>query len=179
MPLYLQRHTKPPVKSCLCYGFTDLNLDTKYTNEHLPAVIKRLDDLNFKHIYSSPLNRCSLLALDLAQHLNHKEIIYDTRLKELNFGDWEMMNWDDIYKLEEGKIWFQDYLNYKIPGGESLNELLFRAQDFLSEIDYKKDNILAVTHSGFIRAALIATDLIKREDAFSLRIDYGELVIIP
>ena len=41
---------------------------------------------------------------------------------EMNFGDWEMKNWDDI-PLEELNPWMQDFVNVRVSNGESFTDL--------------------------------------------------------
>jgi alpha-ribazole phosphatase len=61
--IYLIRHTTPAVARGICYGQTDLEVTGSFHEEaevirqHLPADIGP--------VYSSPLNRCTLLAKEL------------------------------------------------------------------------------------------------------------------
>ena len=93
MEIYLVRHTTPAVEKGICYGQTDLDVTESFITE--ANIIKEVLPLNIKHVYSSPLQRCS----KLAAHLFPDTIIQlRNDLMEINCGLWEMQRWDDIPK---------------------------------------------------------------------------------
>ncbi len=176
--IYLLRHTKPDVESGICYGVTDLELDPKGYKLDIEKAIGSVEDICFKAIYSSPLKRCRELAEAVAKPRQQQEqLVFDSRLKELNFGDWEMMLWDDIFLNAQSRDWFDNYIETATPNGESFRDMICRANSFLSDLEGENEgDILVVTHSGFIRAALVATNRATPSEAFEKRIEYGELV---
>ncbi|MFI3295921.1 MAG: alpha-ribazole phosphatase family protein [Rikenellaceae bacterium] len=176
--IYLLRHTKPDIESGICYGNTDLGLDPESSKSDTAKAIKSLEVKHFKTIYSSPLKRCTQLAKEVVNQTQQCDTVtVDPRLKELNFGDWEMMRWDDIFLSTEGKEWFDNYIEHPTPNGESFAELIGRAKSFLDEMMTEtEDDILIVTHSGFIRGALVAMNIATPSEAFDKKIEYGELV---
>lgn len=105
----------------------------------------------FDAVYSSPLNR----ALQTARILGY-EGKCDDRLREMNFGIFEGLSYSDILKRfpNEADNWARDYINYRIPKGESLMDVYERVTDFLYEISDKKGAILVITHEGVIKCAL-------------------------
>jgi alpha-ribazole phosphatase len=104
------------------------------------------------------------------------KIIIDNRLMEMNFGTWEMKNWQEISNSSEAQNWFNDYINVKCPGGESFMDLQNRVKDFLNMLKgYSKfKNPLIITHAGVIRAMYSITEMIPKE-SFNLNIGFGEL----
>ena len=81
-----------------------------------------------------------------------EKIVLDHRLKELNFGDWELQPWDQIYATSEGKYWMDHYLEAPCTGGESLPELHARVLSFIMHLDdLSCQQIAVVTHAGVIR----------------------------
>ncbi len=177
--IYLQRHTQPDIAPQTCYGVSDVGLHQDFEHFHLPNVIDRLSAFTFATIYSSPLRRCLTLAQRVKQQLNYRdEIEIDPRLKELNFGDWEMLTWDEIYNTPEGAEWFDDYINSPTLNGESFAQMVERAANFLDEVTPLEGDILVVTHSGFCRAAMVALGRSPIERAFEIEIGYGELIEI-
>ena len=118
--------------------------DAKYNKEILK-------DKEFQSIYTSPLKR----AVETSQILGYKAI-EDSRLKEINFGIFEGLSYDEITRKYpiEAKLWSEDFINYKIPKGESFMELYERVADFLYEVSHKSENTLVVTHEGVIKCAL-------------------------
>ncbi len=174
--LYLQRHTEPLIPKGICYGFSDIALVDEYRKRDLPKVLEALGGFSFSTIYSSPLYRCKRLATDIAQERGIKSVLFDDRLKEMNFGRWEMTPWDDIYQREQGKRWFADYINQKTDGGESFSDLLERAESFLDMVRQKDEETLVVTHSGFISAMMVATKEVKLDRIFDYKICYGAVI---
>ncbi len=174
--LYLQRHTQPNIESNICYGVSDIELHEAFEQTHLPPVLAQTEAICATKIYSSPLRRCRELALRICAQHGYDDLIIDERLMELNFGDWELVSWSEIFERAEGKAWFEDYLNCKTPNGESFAEMVLRAEAFLADLSTSSGNIIVVTHSGFIRAILVAVGRVSLQEAFDIKINYGELI---
>lgn len=105
----------------------------------------------FARVYSSPLIR----ATQTAELLGFTAET-DDRLREMNFGIFEGLTYQDItnrYPSETEK-WNGNYLNYRIPKGESLIDVYHRVCEFLSKVPETKDPILFITHEGVIKCAL-------------------------
>lgn len=172
--IYLIRHTKPNVKSGTCYGWSDLDVDISFNNE-LETIKQKISNLNNFKFYSSPLMRCSKLAKALA---NGNTIHYDERIKELNFGKWEGLEWDNIPE-EEMNIWGADYINNIVPEGESYSIMLERISDFWKNININEDSVI-VAHDGVIRAILYFLLEMKKENVFRINLEYGAVIkIVP
>lgn len=137
-------------------GWTDSKLTDKgILQAEIVCEKLKKEDLNL--IISSDLDRC----YKTAQIINKKhgiEIIQEFRLRELNFGKWEGLSYNEICKKysEESKCWERDYINYKLSEGESLVEMYDRVNRAYKDIlkRYEKGKILIVSHSGVIRAIL-------------------------
>ncbi|KGN78716.1 hypothetical protein HW49_07925 [Porphyromonadaceae bacterium COT-184 OH4590] len=170
--LYLVRHTRVNMPSGICYGSTDVELADTFEQE-LAILKSELKDIIFDRIYSSPLKRCASLAKSLDDN-----IVIDNRIREFDFGQWERKTWIDIYDLDEGKRWFDDYKNVCTPQGESLQMVLERVKEFIASLPNDFNNILIVTHAGIVRAFMILLDGISIEKAFETPIDYGRVVRI-
>ncbi len=165
MELILVRHTKVGVDG-VCYGFSDVNLADSFEYEK-EEVIKKLDFSN-SVVISSPSTRCTKLA-------NFISFDYriDERIKELNFGDWEMKRWDDISD-PEFDVWMNDYVNYKCPNGESLLDMKSRVEEFYQElISSKEKKLIIVTHSGVIRLFHHLINNVSLDKIFDFKVEYG------
>ena len=81
-------------------------------------------------LYSSPLQRCVLLANYIKENSKINSIQEDSRLLEMNFGDWEMKNWD-VIPPDDFTPWMNDFVNVRVPNGESFVDLHDRVNDFL------------------------------------------------
>jgi alpha-ribazole phosphatase len=115
--IYLIRHTTPAVAKGICYGQTDLDVTATFLEE--VAVIRQHLPAGMQAVHSSPLQRCSLLARQL---FPEHAITWQDELMEVHCGEWEMKSWDDLPK-EEIDPWMADFVNIRIPGGESYLDL--------------------------------------------------------
>lgn len=173
MKLICIRHTKTAMPSGICYGQSDVPLADSYLEEK-QTIEKQLESHRFCKVYSSPLNRCSLLARQLFPQEN---IVLDPRLMELNFGEWELQHWDEISKTPHAKVWFEDFVHTQCPKGESFSEQILRIQKFLDELRQKDFKQLAIfAHGGTIRAMHSLINKVSPHNAFELKVDYGEVV---
>lgn len=176
MEVYLIRHTETIVDNDVCYGQSDLPLKEPFFKE-FDEILNRVK-VEQPKIYSSPLSRCSILANYF--HLHNKSlqaIKYDNRLKELNFGEWELKRWDEI---ESGPLneWMHDFVNYSVPGGESFTRLYLRVNDFIKTTLFKEQRerpAIIITHAGVIRCFLCRKQNIPLKNAFSLQVNYGSI----
>ena len=167
MEIYLIRHTTPNIKKGICYGQTNLELNSESFEEELYEIKKKLPS-NIDKFYSSPLIRCSKLAHRLA-----KKIRLDKRLMELDFGCWENKSWDELDNQELSN-WMENFVNVKAGGAESYLDLHKRTLGFIDELDRKsKQKIVIVTHAGNIRSFLSFILGIPLENSFRIQLDYS------
>jgi alpha-ribazole phosphatase len=176
MRLYLVRHLPPLVDAGVCYGRTDLATDPAAQALALPALRAALPDAP---IYSSPLQRCAVLADALGG-----PVTFDARLAELDFGTWEMQRWNAIARAEID-AWAADVACYRPGGGESVADMAGRIAGFYADI--KATNLSAaivVCHAGAIRLCMAhstglgVAEMAKAAAAHPHRIGYGEIVIL-
>ncbi|HEX8964506.1 MAG TPA: histidine phosphatase family protein [Rhodocyclaceae bacterium] len=152
----------------ICYGQTDVGIA-----EDAAAVAARirglLPDAPF---YSSPLRRCRLLAEAL-----HPAPRFDDRLREIDFGSWEMKRWDDIGRAAVD-AWAADPLHYAEHGGESVAALRRRAAACAREIAARHDEAVLVIHAGVMKA--LAVELLGLPDPawFSTSFVFGTVSLI-
>lgn len=176
MEVYLIRHTETIVDNDVCYGQSDLPLKEPFFKE-FDEILNQVKVEQLK-IYSSPLSRCSILANYFHLHNKSQQAIkYDDRLKELNFGKWELKKWDEI---ESGSLneWMHDFVNYTVPGGEAFTRLYLRVNDFIETTLFKEQRkrpAVIITHAGVIRCFLCRKQNIPLKDAFSLQVNYGSI----
>ncbi|MEW5821532.1 MAG: alpha-ribazole phosphatase [Cyanobacteriota bacterium] len=170
MEIFLIRHTSVDINKEICYGFSDVKLADNY-KEDFKKLKKKLKPINPSIVYSSPLIRCSMLA----DYLSDTNYIKDNRLKELNFGDWEMKNWYEIEQDELDK-WIKEFVNYRCPEGETFVELFERAKEFYQEIITKDfEKVYIITHGGVIRSIVALILEIPLKNAPSIQIDFGSI----
>lgn len=173
MDIYLIRHTPVNVEEGVCYGFSDVDIMENH-NTDFKEIKQKLCDLKNAKIYSSPSKRCKLLA----SHLSETDPTMDERIKELNFGDWEMKKWTDIDE-EKAKAWGDNFVTTPTPNGEAYIDLHKRALLFFNEL-LKNDTetAIVVTHGGVIRSILSYIMDFPLENSFKLQIDYSSVTKI-
>ena len=148
MKIYIIRHGQTDWnKKGIIQGQKDIELNSVGIKQ-AKEKIKEFNNLNFDLIISSTLKRAMLTAKTISSE-KETPIIYDDRLRERCFGDYEGKNAD----------FNEDYLydiktNIKENNIESAKELYDRVSSLLNEIKekYKKEKILLVTHGGTTRA---------------------------
>lgn len=171
MEIYLIRHTSLNCEKGICYGHSDIEVSDNFNVEleSIKSKLPKLDDFVF---YSSPLKRCA----KLASSLTNKGYIMDDRLKEHNFGDWELKKWSELSDCKYFQKWNIDFINIPSPNGESTADVYSRCEEFFEYLIKKKHKkIVIVTHSGVIRmitSKILSMPLYK---AFCLGLDYASV----
>lgn len=192
MEVYLVRHTSVDVPRSICYGQSDVPVRDTFPQE-AAAVKARLQylvekgflpdsapvehssavaPLHFDAVYTSPLSRCTRLA----EFCGYGDATREPRIKEMNFGDWEMQDYNSI-KDPHLQVWFNDWVNVRTSGGESFADQLHRVGEFLHELkDAGKKNVLLFCHGGVLACAKVLGGKIGVREAFSTLDDYGSII---
>ena len=176
MEIYLVRHTETVCEKGICYGQSDVALAEPF-GLIFENIISQLPSEAI--IFSSPLQRCVILAKYIQNKIKTISYQEDERLMEMNFGNWEMKNWNDI-PPEQLNPWMEDFVNIRAYNGESFVELHKRTGIFLSEqISKKADKpIVIITHAGIIRSFLCHHTSLPLKDAFQNKADFGQVIKI-
>ena len=173
MKVTLIRHTSVNVPKGVCYGQTDVPLNDTFCEE-AEIVAKSLSGKTFDKVFVSPLSRC----FKLSDHCGYVDATRDDRLKELDFGDWEMKRFDEIAdpRLEE---WFNDFLNVPVTGGESFMMQYARVASFLDELNQQNYKHVAVfAHGGVLICARVYAGELELNEAFRELSPYGAVIEI-
>ena len=123
---------------------------------------QRLSKETIHAIYSSDLSR----ALDTAHKIHSlqataKTVTTDKRWRELSFGDWEGMTYQEMsaHSPELFAAWMKDSLTVSTPNGETHMQLAERVQTAFDDIKakHKDETVLVVGHSGSMQTLLSLT----------------------
>lgn len=157
MKLYLTRH-----------GQTDWNIARRYqghSNTELnqtgirqaEQLARRLSKETIHAVYSSDLVRASNTAKAIAAFHNI-EPRSDIRWRELSFGDWEGMTYEEMsaHSPDLFDAWMKDSLTVSTPNGETHRQLAERVQAAFDEVraKHKEETVLIVGHSGSMQTLL-------------------------
>lgn len=119
----------------------------------------RQDSMEAAALYSSPIERARYTADEIGRAIGIDPIL-DESLKEMHFGDLEAIR-GDSFAVDHPEIYarwrHRTDEDFGWPGGESRREFRLRTVDALERlrIQYLGQTVLLVTHSGFIRMALV------------------------
>ncbi len=172
MEIVLIRHTSVDVPQGICYGQTDVPVKATFEQEAAATKTNLQAFEPFDKVFCSPLTRC----VKLATYCGYADAQRDDRIKEINFGEWEMKPFDVINdpRMQE---WFDDYLHVAPTGGESFLEQYQRVAAFLDELRKKPYSRVAVfAHGGVLLCAQIYAGMVKLEEAFSALTPYGGII---
>ena len=143
MQVFLIRHPRPLIDTGICYGRLDVDcVDPAPLAERLR---QRLPPGT--PVFSSPLRRARRLAEAIDPGAQN-----DTRLCEIDFGEWEGRAWENIDR-EALDAWAADVLGFVPPGGESVFALQQRAIDLARSLEAMNlPHVALVSHAGVLRA---------------------------
>jgi alpha-ribazole phosphatase len=152
MLIYLVRHARPDAAHGICYGRREVSVTAsenasaaRAVRGQIPAAI-----LESAPLYSSPLERCAMLARELA---GGRSITATPSLLELDFGTWEGRPWDEIPR-EDLDAWAADLWGYAPGQGESAKAAAHRWRYWVDSLQrHSPGPVIAVTHAGLIRVA--------------------------
>ena len=130
--LLLTRHGHSLAGDVVLGGQIDVSLSPRGCAE-ADALRRRLAGIHIDRIISSPLLR----ALETAQAVaTGRPVQVDDRLRELDYGRWESLTYDEIDARDPGlrALWDQDPAATHSPGGESGDDVAARALGFLTDL---------------------------------------------
>jgi len=160
MDLYLIRHPTPLIDQGVCYGQSDVPVSPEVL-EKTAERLRSLLPLSLV-IFASPLSRCRLLAERLGGPVR-----LDDRLKERDFGQWELSTWDEIGP-DPVDEWVCDPVDFAPPGGESARQVRRRVDRFFRELTRGSQASCAiVAHGGplsLLTARILGVPLARAMD---------------
>ncbi len=173
--IYLLRHGQVDFPKGIFYGQMDVPLsDTGKRQSLLTARYIVQMDLDF--VITSDLERCATLAC-LIQDEGGPGPVFSKALREVDFGQWAGLSWDEIEKVHPGAMSqrMEDLENYRPPGGECLADVLKRAGvvfERCAQGTYGK-NIAIVAHGGVNRVIIADFLGMRLQNIFNLHQDYN------
>lgn len=168
MKIYITRHGETEWnKKRIIQG----SMDSPLTEEGVRGAERlsvRLRETQFDFVITSPLYRAYRTAMIILKD-RKIPIIKDDSLKEINCGIFEGFTFQEIWEKHPDlkSTLHSDPLNFRYPGGESLNEFYDRVKNGFEEIieNYKDKTILIVAHGGTIKG--LTSYMIEKADSSS------------
>ncbi|GBD96587.1 MAG TPA: histidine phosphatase family protein [Nitrospirae bacterium] len=158
MNLFLVRHGEIPANVKKVYAGRSAERLTDKGIHQAEEVAEKLKSCNVHSIYSSPIQR----ALQTAEIIREKikaDFFIESAFREMELGPWEGLSENDVARMypREWSIWQSRPAELKLPGRETLGELLERVLTGVQNIyrDRTSRNIVVVTHVAVIRVLLL------------------------
>lgn len=131
--------------------------------------------------YSSDLSRCLDGAGILCAGRDIRPIPR-AELRELSFGEWEGLTWSQLEERfpDQWRARMNDFVGYRAPGGESLNDLRERVLAMIRKMveRHRGDQLMVVAHGGVNRVVLLDALGAPPASMFRFEQEYGCLNII-
>lgn len=132
-------------------GSTDLPLADKGREQarRLRGLVKNIAP---RVALCSPLKRARETAEIVAREAGF-EIVIEPDLREIDFGGWENMKFDEIrekYRADADR-WLAGHVDIDFPGGERMDDFLERVRRVNRKMaEYGDETVVAFTHAGVI-----------------------------
>ncbi len=173
--IFLTRHGQTDANSTYTFqGHIDNHLNAQgYVQAQ--KLVNYFTNHNLQKIYTSDLVRTVETAKPTAEAHN-SEIIRLSALKEISFGEWEGLTYEEIKTKwpKDIEAFFKKPAEVKISGGESFREVQNRAWEAFKEIVQKYDDesdIFIVSHGGTVRTILCAVMNLDLNEMWKISID--------
>ncbi len=176
--IYLLRHgeTVNTLDGPLRYnGHFDVDITAKARAQMVQRG-QELSCLNISTVYASDLKRCRIGGEIIADKIGCP-LILSNNLREMKMGDWEGLTLAEVRERfpEQVEKKFADFINYRIPGSETVQEVEQRIYPEFDEISdrHRGESIVIVAHGG-VNLLLISRLLgLPSDTIFSLDQSFG------
>lgn len=151
MEIILVRHGLTKANKEKIFSTEDTRLDES-SYELLEKTKEKLNGFQIDRIYTSNLLR----AKQTAKILGFENFTIDSRLNEMDFGDFKGKSYDYVFNTYDNffKNQKEDIFHIKYPNGENRIELINRLSEFYDELVEKNENALCISHGIAIKASL-------------------------
>ncbi len=155
MRIFVIRHPETEANvSKLIYGRTE----SPYTQRGIDSikwVLNKLKDTKLSAVYTSPMQRTVKLASAISGQQGCP-ISVSEALREMDFGVFENMTRSEVEgkHREHYEDYMANYTSYRIPEGESFQDVYARLSAFLKPLLLEEGMIALVTHGMVMKAAI-------------------------
>ena len=144
------------------------------------ALARRLAHEEIHAIYASDLQRSWETAQVIVASRSHSlPVRAESRLREMNFGDWEGLTYAEIQErdLHSLTAWETDPVHIPPPGGETVSQVASRVQSSLGAISrvHQDKTVLLVAHGGSLRVLLCLALGMDPQAQWQFRLDIAAL----
>jgi len=174
------RHAETDMAGTFC-GYSNPPINAR-GRQQIQKLMRALDGEKIERIFTSDLERAVATAGVLAETLGIP-CIERPNLREINFGSWEGLTWQQIQEQDEAyaRRWTEIYPNLPAPDGESFADFQTRVIAEVTEIFNSTNRWQAavVTHGGVMRVVLQAMCGLAENEAWELTKPYCSFFRYP
>ena len=170
----------------LRHGEVDTGKGVFYSQQDVPlsghgrdislAVSQSLRSAPISRVLSSDLSRCLFLANAIAR-VRGVAVEPCRELRELDFGLWTGLGWDEIEARFPGAISerMADLESYRPPMGESVGDLIQRSWKVIRQVvsDCRGKTVAVVSHGGVNRAVIARAIGLPVQNIFNMHQDFS------
>ncbi|WP_329886837.1 histidine phosphatase family protein [Pseudoramibacter faecis] len=131
-------------------------------------------------IYTSPRQRTRQVADRASARLSCPMTVRE-ELREMDFGIFERLTAGEAEAKAPAiwAAWMADFAHYRLPGGESADDVMARVRAFIRRVQASGDGSIAViTHGGIVRSLLTALLALPPEAGWHFEIPLGGFAIV-
>ena len=138
-------------------GQSDIPLNAR-GRQQIEVAAECLAGVQIDAVYASDLKRAWDTAQAIAAQHDGLPLLKEPRLREMHFGDWEGLTYEEIYQRDPtaAESWNQSLMDAGPPKGENLPQFAARIQEMLTDIIamHPDETVLLVAHGGTLMVLL-------------------------
>ena len=160
-------------------GSMDVSL-SEHGRMQIGEIGEKLSGHSIDSCYCSPMKRCRETAAIVLKK-RKVECIMDPELREIDFGRWEGLAFDDISEKfpDEVKKWSDFEMDFAFPEGERIGDCVGRVISVADRLaEYPADTILVCTHGGIIRLLICYFLGLEPWQYILFRVEYASITTI-
>jgi alpha-ribazole phosphatase len=173
------RHAETDMAGTFCgHSNPDLN---QAGHLQIKELLRSIRNEDICAVYTSDLRRAHTTAKAIGETFNVECRVSDA-LREINFGQWEGLTWDEIERKDPtySRRWVTEYPDLPAPGGELFCEferrVLSQVKQLSAEAVRGGRSIAVVTHAGVLQTILTKVWGISQELALQQTKTYCSVV---
>lgn len=163
-----------------CLGLKDVPLNKK-GRQQARELAARFKNIDIDVVYTSPLKR-AVETISPYLELKGMNMRMSFGLIERDYGKWDDMTFEEIEREypEEYMRWTEELISYKVPDGESAEDVQKRVNAFLEKMLRENDGktIMLVTHLGTARHIISSLLGLSTAQSWCFSIENGGVAVI-
>jgi broad specificity phosphatase PhoE len=152
-------------------GSTDVGLN-ELGFEQAGLLAPSLRKLQYDRVIHSPMRR-------VVETMNTAlpdavDPMVDRRLREIHFGDWEGLTFDEIRAIDAvcAEQWLDNDSNFQFPNGEKIADFFSRIEDFAADLRKLEGTTMIFAHGGVICHMISHFINLNYQNAFALSVSH-------